>query len=47
MLTDSLFDQLLEIFAPTIAKRMYMPVAGTLSQLLSITLGYLAIGNAF
>jgi hypothetical protein len=47
MLADSSFDQLLGIFAPTIAKRMYIPVAGTLSQLLFITLGYLATGNAF
>lgn len=47
MLADASFDQLFEIFTPTIAKRKYMPVAGTLSQLLSITLGYLATGNAF
>jgi len=47
MLADPSFGQLFEIFTPTIAKREYMPVTGTLSQLLSITLGYLATGNAF
>jgi hypothetical protein len=47
ILADPSFDQLFEICAPTIAKREYMPVTGTLSQLLSITLGYLATGNAF
>jgi hypothetical protein len=46
MLSDPSFYQLLEIFNPTIAKRKYMRVAGTASQLLSITLGYLATGNA-
>jgi len=47
MLADPSLDQLPKIFTPTVAKRKYMRVASTLSQLLSITLGYLTTGNAF
>jgi len=47
MLADASFEQLFEIFTRIIAKRKYKPIAGTICQLLSITLGYLPNGNAF